>query len=193
MIRNILVLMLTLVLTSAGRADPTVIKIEVPVKSAPPSRALKYTLLPGPDELTPGNAASRWRQAVQAYRESGLKITEQREERWLSPAETPLKDFPRKEVREFLDKAKAALRRADEAARRKTCDWEYPPLTYQNIPDLPFEEFSSMRQLPTLLSLRFRLQLAEGKIDDAVATLQTGLALGRHMGEGPNLVQSLVG
>jgi hypothetical protein len=47
--------------------------------------------------------------------------------------------------------------------------------------------------MANLLVLRARLQMADGNHDQAVATLQTGFALGRHVGEAPNLICSLVG
>ena len=35
--------------------------------------------------------------------------------------------------------------------------------------------------------------MAEGKLDDCVGTLETGLAFVRHVGEGPFLINALVG
>src|SRR5262245_30750307 len=97
--------LITIILTATVQAQSRVV-IELPAKAAAPDRALKYTLLPEAEELTPGNAASRWRQAVQALKDSGVKFTE-KEEAWLTRTETPLQDLPRKEVRAVLDKAKA--------------------------------------------------------------------------------------
>jgi hypothetical protein len=191
MTRFAVVLLIGVFLTAAVQAQSRVV-IELPAKAAPPERALKYTLLPEAEELTPGNAASRWRQAVQALKESGVKFTD-KEEAWLTRTGTPLKELPRKEVRALLDKAKAALRLADQAARRRECDWEYPPLTLQTAYEIPFTELQSLRDFVQIISLRFRLQLAEKKFDEAAATLQTGLSLGRHVGEGPTITQSLVG
>jgi hypothetical protein len=174
---------------------PTPTVIQLPTRSTPPSRALKYTLLPEGADLTPGNAASLWRQAVSAAREVKLPMTE-KENKWLGPGPegTALKDLPRKEIREHLDKAKGILRFADLAARRLFVDWDYQPLTIQSIAEgLPLGEIQGFREIAALLSLRFRLQLSEGKIDEALYTLQTGFALGRHISEGPILIQNLVG
>ena len=43
------------------------------------------------------------------------------------------------------------------------------------------------------LRFRVKLELAEGRFDDALRTLQTGFQMARHVGEGPTLIQSLVG
>jgi len=42
------------------------------------------------------------------------------------------------------------------------------------------------------LALQARLQIAQGQYDRAVGTIQTGLAMARHIGQGPTLVQRLV-
>jgi hypothetical protein len=44
-----------------------------------------------------------------------------------------------------------------------------------------------------LLNLRFRLELKEKKFDRAIYTLQTGLTLSRHVGNGTTLIELLVG
>src|SRR5437588_653687 len=54
-------------------------------------------------------------------------------------------------------------------------------------------ELQRMREAGRLLSLRARLQMAQGHFGDAVGSLETGLTLGRHIGEGPTLISSLVG
>ncbi len=174
---------------------PTPIVTALPAKAAAPARSLKYVLLPDAGELTPGNAASLWRQSIVAIRDAKAHLDE-KQYKWLGPGPegTALKDLPKKEVREFLDKARGGLRLADLAARRSYCDWDYPPLTIQNVSEgTSLGEVQGFRELASLLSLRFRYQLGEGKVDDAVATLQTGFALGRHIGEAPLLIQNLVG
>jgi hypothetical protein len=174
---------------------PVPIVVSLPAKSAPPSRPMKYTLLPEADDLKPGNAASLWRQAYTAAREAKHTLTVE-QHKWLGsgPEGTELKNLPVKEVREHLDKGKIILRLADQAARRATCDWDYPPLTLQTVAEgTPLGEVQMAREMAALLSLRFRLQLAEKKYDDAIATLQTGMALGRHLTEADTLIQNLVG
>jgi hypothetical protein len=164
-----------------------------PQAGGPPPRALRYALLPDALDLTPGNAAPLWVRAADAARRVKRRLGD-KEYRWLSPAETPLKGFPAAEVREFLAPYQAALRHADQAARRDRCDWELPPVTIQTVnTDLPLDEIQGSREVANLLQLRCRLELSEGKFDDAVHTLQTGFALARHLGEGDTLIQSLVG
>jgi hypothetical protein len=174
----------------AWLAPTPVVKLAVqPV--AKRGRALEYRLLPDPLDLTPGNAAPLWLRAGQAARNVRRKITG-KEYTWMDPAATPLKAFPRKEARALLAEYAAALRLADQAARRERCDWERPPLTIQSIPDLPLDEIQNYREIATLLNLRCRLELSEGRFDQAIRTLQTGFALARHVGNGESLIQDLV-
>jgi hypothetical protein len=98
-------------------------------------------------------------------------------------------------VREVLAKYAPALRLADQAARRSRCDWERGALTFQNLmgPDfLPLPEIQGMREVTRLLNLRCRLELSEGKYEEAARTLQTGLALARHLNDGQLILQDLV-
>ncbi len=170
---------------------PPVIKVAVPATPEPLHRALKYSLLPDDLDLVPGNAAPQWLRAGQAAAEARLKMGE-KESGWTSPRGTPLDNLPRDEVRAWLNPARAALRLADRAARFDHCDWEYPPLTIQNL-DLPLSEIQHLRTLANLLSVRFRLELREGQYDRAAYTLQTGLAMSRHAADAPILIQNLVG
>src|SRR5262245_53914133 len=93
-----------------------------PQAGGPPPPALKYALLPDALDLGPGNAAPLWVRAADAARRVKRRMGD-KEYRWLSPADTPLKGFPAGEVREFLAGYQAALRQAAAAARRDRCDW----------------------------------------------------------------------
>ena len=49
------------------------------------------------------------------------------------------------------------------------------------------------RTLTFLLCLEACLQMAQGQYDNALATIQTGLAASKHIGEAPTVVQGMVG
>jgi hypothetical protein len=177
-----------------------VVKLAV-TTGAPKVRALKYTLLPDPLDLTPGNAAPLWIRAGNAIEGPNRKLLEGAYKGRGGPAGTPLnfegkrvplKDLPKQEIRAFLANFSTALRLADQAALCDHCDWEFPPFKLQDF-DFPFDEIQHLRTVAALLSTRFRLELSEGKLDDALHTLQTGFALGRDVGKGNTLIQDLVG
>jgi hypothetical protein len=178
-----------------GAAVPTpepmpVIQLAVSL-GAPKTPALKYTLLPDSLDLKPGNAAPIWLRAGQTSGNNRLKLTE-KQEKWYTRTLTPLKDLPRQEVHDFLAPFAGQLRLADQAARRDHCDWEFPPLTLQDF-DLPLEDFQRLRTLAALLGIRYRLELSEGRFNDALRTLQTGFALSRDVGKGDSLILDLIG
>jgi hypothetical protein len=151
-------------------------------------RPLRYNLLSRRGDLQPGNAATLWIRAGQAARDLNKRLNYD----WVSPAGTPLKDLPKKEVRAVLDSYAQALRLAEQAAHRERCEWEIPTFQIENW-DFPYAELQGCRELAQALSVRFRLELSEGDFDNAARTLRTGFALARHLGDADTLIQNLVG
>lgn len=180
--------------------EPTpVVKLAVTPGSAE-DRALKYTLLPDPLDLTPGNAVPIWIRAGAAADAAMRKLNEG-PNKVVAPVGTPLslenkrvllKDLPKEEIRAYLAHFATALRLADQAARCDHCDWEFPPLKMQDL-DWPIEEVQHLRTIAALLQTRCMLDLSESHFDDALLTLQTGFALARDVGKGDTLIQDLVG
>ncbi len=177
-----------------------VVKLAV-TTDAPKVRALKYTLVPDPLDLTPGNAAPLWIRAGGAVEGPNRRLIEGQYKGRGGPAGTPLnfegkhvalKDLPKEEIRAYLANFSTALRLADQAAHCDRCDWEFPPFKLQDF-DFPFDEIQRLRTVAALLSTRFRLELSEGKLDEALHTLQIGFALARDVGKGNTLIQDLVG
>jgi hypothetical protein len=159
-------------------------------------RALKYSFEIDPLDQHPGNAAPLWIRTALAARSVRHKWTDA-QNNWDGPGlGLTLDKLPKKEVRAVLVKFSSAFRLAEFAARRRHCDWERLPLTIQNLQDplaLPLEEIQSMREIARLLSLRCRLQMSEGRFDEAIRTLRVGFALARHIAQGSDmLIQDLV-
>jgi tetratricopeptide (TPR) repeat protein len=162
--------------------------------------ALKYMLLPDPLDLTAGNAAPLWIRAGSTAHAVNRTLVEGPYKGIGGPVGTPLnfegkhlplKDLPKEEIRTFLAKYATALRIADQAARCDHCDWEFPPFKIGGF-DYPMEEIQLLRTMAALLTTRFRLELSEGRFDDALHTLQTGFALSRDIGKGGTLIHDLV-
>ena len=168
---------------------PLVFHLVVRAASGPQPRALKVGLLPDYLERVPGNAAPLWLRAGEAALLTRPELTEQDQEL----ASRPLKDLPRQGLQKLLARFQRALHFADQAALRDHCDWERPPLTVQTLEDLPLTEIQSSRELARLLYIRARLEMAEGHPDRALHSLQVGMALARDIGNGPTLIDSLVG
>jgi len=146
-----------------------------------PKPAQKYQLLTKVDELKETDAVPLYGKAAQSLpRNFKAKQISQ----WLK---TPLDELPRKQVQSILQQQKHTLQLLEQAAKCKRCNW--PPFQPGTFPD----NLSEYRKLSYLLSLQARLQLVQGRYDQAVHSIQTGLAMARHLGQAPNLTQNLVG
>jgi hypothetical protein len=187
-------LALVAVVLAAGAAPaqpvpPEPIKLALPPAAAPVP-ALKYVLLPELSEQTPGNAAFLY---YRAFSPEWWGTLHQRDilGKVEKAARTPVADLKNSDVRWLLEWK--SLREMDRAARRAYCDWELTPRLREEGIYLVFPDLQPMRQFATLLAARARLEMSEGQLDKAFYTLQTGFALARHAGDGPSLIQALVG
>ncbi len=141
----------------------TVIKLTVRPKAAP-KPALRYLLLPELREMNPGNPIPNY-----------LKCIMER-------------DFSGKE-----SLGRSALRGADRAARLDKPDWQILDKLKTDGISLLLPDVQQIRGLAAGLQERFRTELAQGRIDDALGTAKTMFAMSRHMSEHPTLIGGLVG
>ena len=180
---------------------PTVILIR---PTASPVPALKYKLLPDRRNLIPGNAAIFYHRAIEysieaygnqrveaARAKTPLKQLAAEEETAGSWLTQPLATLPREAVRKRLESFRNSLREVELGARREFCDWEFQ--RRDEGFNLLLMDLQETRALCRLLVLKTRLEIADGRIDSAIHWLQTGLALGRHVGQNAStLIQSLI-
>ncbi|MBI2825616.1 MAG: hypothetical protein HYX69_13110 [Planctomycetia bacterium] len=177
--------------TEASEGATPLTKFDIPARGEP-SPALKYRLLPSFLELRPGNAA-----VVYTKITGGLEFRNSKEwgdidekiSDWMS---APLDQIPREEARKALDHYSYHLDQVAAAARMETCDWQLP-IRDERPWAIRLPEVQSARTIARAVALRARLEIAEGKYDDALRTLQTGFALGRHVAQGRTLINGLVG
>ena len=188
---------------SAQKADSPNAAVKITLyPAAAPVPALKYQLLPPFLERRPGNAALHY-----------LKTPCEGEslfgdgEFWDTAckwAEMPLPELrkardadQRTQEKRFLWLGNGnpgwMLGEIERGARRESCDWDIPIREHEFFSIL-LPEVQSMRALARMLVVRARLQVADGKFDQAVRTFQTGYSFGRHVGQPVDcLVQCLVG
>jgi hypothetical protein len=159
--------------------------------AAPAAPALRYRLLPALHEMTPGNAAERYKQAIAAMKKIGDATGAGGDlDDWL---ELPPAELPRDKARKFLHDYREAFRLADQAARSEYCDWGITERIRKMGVNVTLAEVQDMRTLARLLALRARLDALEGRTAQAVRDLQTGFAAARHVADNPTLICSLVG
>jgi hypothetical protein len=189
-VKRLLILLLFLVGTAPAAAQsPEVIKLTL-LPAAAPVPALKYQLIPELGDKTPGNAAQLYYRAFSPEWWTNVRKREvmQKMEKAL---ETPIAELKNSDLRWLLELK--ALREVDRAARRAYCDWELTERLKEDGIYLLIPDVQAMREFAQFLAIRARLEMAEGRLDKAFTTLQTGFALARHVGDGVTLIQSLVG
>ncbi len=187
----LLVALLSL-LPAAARAQekgPPAYKLSAEA-AAEPVPALKYQFIPSLLDQTPGNAALFYMKAAMLLGQSeqqhkNLDLMSE----WLAK---PLSELPREEVRKMLENYKSPLHEVELGVKRERCDWELP-LRDGDPFSITLEEIQRARSLGRVLALQARLQIAESKFDEAIATLRTAFTLARHVGDQPTLVSGLVG
>lgn len=173
---------------AAQSDEPRVVKLTLHPAAAPED-ALEYQLLPAAASQTPGNAALLYYRAAVLV-PGDLKAGTLWDK--LSPwATTRSADFPLEEARKVLSGFSASFHELELAARRSRCEWQLP-IESEGF-NLRLEELSALRHLARALAGQARLQIAEGRIDEALRTIQTGMAMSRHLAEGGTLIHTLVG
>ena len=182
------------VVALAGEGGPVdedrikTVRLVVP-PAAEPRPALRYRLSPHPLDRKTGNAAV-------LYNKLALHLATSKQPQpldilseWL---EMPLAEFPLEKAKATLSHNRHVLESVRMAVRRKECDWQLP-LTEQNPWEILLPELGKMRTVARLVAVEARVQIVEGKLDEAIRTLAVGYTLGRHVAEAPLLVSALVG
>ncbi|HTU90107.1 MAG TPA: hypothetical protein VMF69_08540 [Gemmataceae bacterium] len=163
----------------AGRGGETVVRLIVPPINAP-KPALKYLLLPEVRELKPGNPAQYYLRCFMEQRNFFFtKYSSDLRARYLS---MPLAKLAAENARNY---GGSALRQVDWAARLNAIDWEMVPRVQNEGADLSLPELGPLRILAEALQVRFRIEVAGHRFDDAVRSAKTMFALARHLGEFP--------
>lgn len=192
MTRLPLTLLAAIVVAPFAAAQLPPVKLSVdPAPEAKP--ALKYELLvPGRDKVS-GNAAHHYAKAALARppvnREKGLE----EEKKVLGWEEAEIDKLPAEEVRAALKAYATALRELEYGTRCKACEWVSAPASGPAALDDLLGTVPAYRDLARWLALRLKLELAEKRFDAAALSLRTGLQFAKHVGEGPSLIQMLVG
>jgi len=142
----------------------------------------KYSLLPKSDKLTDSDALPLYEKAIQAMPDD--RQQEKQIQDWLA---LPPEQLPQEQVEAMIQKNLESLRLMARAARCKQCNWpEWEPGA--DPPDM-----KGYRKLGFLVRLWMRLEIVRGQYDSALQAMQTGFGMARHVGQGPTIVQGLVG
>ena len=189
---------------SSPAAKPADAPVEVTLRPASaPVPALKYRLVPERRKLIHGNAAIFYHRAIQMVildrgqrmatalsdPAQNRKAPDDEISRWTN---TPLGDLPHKEIRELLiNRFGNVLNELEQGTLRDTCDWEFDQRTDGIW--LLLSDLDESRTLARIVALRAQVAILDGKPDEAMHWIRTGMTLGRHVAQGPLLIQALIG
>jgi hypothetical protein len=186
--------LLALAVTGAAPAQSPAPPVRLTLRpAAAPTPVLRYRLLPELRETTPGNAVDLYKSAGKLLRQIITDPDRGRIEDLEKWAAVPVPDLPREQVRAVLERYKEVLDLTEKAARCERCDWGLTEQLRQAGVRALLPEHQSLRDAARVLAVRARLEVAEGNPEAALRTLQTGFAVGRHAGDCPVLICTLVG
>lgn len=157
--------------------------------AAEPVPALKYQLLPGLMERTPGNAAVLYNRVLIQLNDQLTEDAEKKIDGWQGTEG----ELPIAEVRDVLKPLEPLLNELAVAARRDSCQWDIPFGKGKNPFTVVLPELQKQRKLARVLCVQTRLAIQERRYGDAVESLKTGFAFARDIGNGPTLIHGLVG
>lgn len=186
-----------------GDLSSTVIKMTV-TPAAEPEPAFAHRFVAQDIDLKPGNAAPYYYRALldlPGRTEAARKKYNQNEEmdNWgrTGSEATPLDKLPLEKVRDAVESTIGGgvgdqLR---EASQRRDCDFELGISEVRGIEliNILLEEFQRSRELCRMFALRTRLEIAEHRYDDAIATMRMNYRLARDFGSLPFIVSGLIG
>src|SRR6266481_76035 len=155
---------------------------------AAPVPALKYQFLPEYRDQVPGNAVIHYHRAGQMI--GKMPGPEDKLWQWL---EMPSKDLPREEGRLFLQRYHNLFRELELASRCDRCDWQFRERIRTDALGLLLPDIQQLREFAHLLRLRAGLEIADGRVADAVRTWRIGFAMAKHANQSPTMIAALVG
>ena len=145
--------------------------------------AMTLALLPKAEDLTAGDGATFYDKAVQAWPSD---LQRGQVTYW---SREPIRNLPldQAEAQAAVQEAQASLDLIERVARCKSCNW--PPFVPGTMP----ANLSEYRLLTDLLCLKARVELLQSQYDKAAGTIGTGLAMSKHVGEAPTIIQDMTG
>lgn len=172
--------------------------------------ALRHRLLPHPFDAREGNAALFYlkamgyleqtaaRAAVTEFQRQASEDARQEDGSRRTPApyawlNLPLEEFPVDKAKDYLRLLRFQEPFLAEAAERTTFMLDRDIRRVESPMEYHLPEIQSMRELARIQSLRFRVALREGRVEEAVTILGQQFAMAHHLGQDEFVVSNLVG
>ena len=174
--------------------EPKVFKLTVD-PAGEPMPALKHSLVPSYMDQTPGNAVPYYYRAVLAFQNDTRDYPQDFWDKYEEWIKMPPAELPKKEVNLRVLQLASMFATLKIAAHREHCDWDWGLRDLDGVEVIAFllPEIQQCRGLGRMLGLKARLEISEGRYDDAIETLSIGYRLARDITAPPILVNDLVG
>ena len=141
----------------------------------------KYLLLVKTEDQIDGDAVPLYEQAIKSIPK------DYNQDQILAWLKLPVEQFPQQQAEETLQKYLEPLKLVARATRCKECNWP------QWKPGDQVENLTEYRKLAFILELWARLEISRGGHEGAAIAIRTGFGMARHLGQGPTIIQGLVG
>ena len=170
---------------------------ELTITPAPePSPALKYRFDVPLADQKPGNSVPFYYRALIKFNQEYLRKQHgDFDELYESVQDVPLSEFPIDKAREVLATYGIIFEQLERAHNRTETEWDWHMEELRGTEWMSFwlPEIQDSRVLGRLLYVKGRLELAEGRFEDAEQTLRIGYHLARAVSEPPTIIDDLVG
>jgi hypothetical protein len=177
---GLVVLFLTLVPVEASRSDKGSVELIIhPAKVEQLDK--KYHLMVNPEDQVEGDAVPLYEQATKSIPKD---FNQEQIREWLK---LPIEQFPQQQAEETLQKYMEPLKLMVRATRCKECNWPQWKPGDQTV------NLTGYRKLAFIIELWARLEISSRGYEGAAIALRTGFSMARHLGQGPTIIQGLVG
>lgn len=191
-----------------------VVDVEIgPAKPTVP--ALKHWLFPGPSSLKKGDGVTYYYRALgrlrsmdrnkswrenRILRQDGKPVPMNQQtmsELWNYASERKLSPTEFAKLKSIIEVSGAGVfNELRVATSFREVDWSFDSVREKSLAEyisflLP--DIQDIRQLARFLSLKAKIEIAEGRYDDAIETLRVGFVMSKSMEQTPFLVSTLVG
>ena len=141
----------------------------------------KYQLIVKAEDQIDEDAVPLYEKAIKSIPKD---FNQEQIREWLK---LPVEQLPQEQGEQILQKYLEPLKLMVRAARCKKCNW--PEWTPENEP----VDLGGYRKLAYILGLWARLEISREGYEGAAIAIRTGLGLAGHLGQGPTIIQGLVG
>jgi len=176
----IIILLLVAAPTDAGRSAARTVELTIyPAKAGELEQ--KYQLVVKAEDQIDADAVPLYEKAIKLVPKD-FNQEQIREWLWLKAEQ-----LPQQQAEEVLQKCLEPLKLLVRAARCKECNWpEWKPGSQPRV-------LTEYRKLAYIIELWARLEISRGGYKGAAIAMRTGFGMARHLGQGPTIIQGLVG